>query len=83
MYSSAILGLDSGLRGLDSFTTRPLYPRGKSPRYTLNRRLSGLQSHYISLNFSANSNILVSLYNSRLNLINFETVGTVRFVFFN
>jgi len=27
-----------------SFTPRPLYPRGKRPRYPLDRRLDGLQS---------------------------------------
>jgi hypothetical protein len=27
-----------------SFTPRPLYPRGKSPRYPLDRRLGGPQS---------------------------------------
>jgi hypothetical protein len=27
-----------------SFTTRPLYPQGKSPSYRLDRRLGGLQS---------------------------------------
>jgi hypothetical protein len=27
-----------------SFTPRPLYPRGKSPRYLLDRRLGGPQS---------------------------------------
>jgi len=33
-------GLDRGV----SFTPRPLYPRGKSPCYTLDRRLGGRQS---------------------------------------
>jgi hypothetical protein len=31
-------------RWVVSFTPRPLYPRGKSPRYPLDRRLGGLQS---------------------------------------
>jgi hypothetical protein len=43
-YSSAIL--DLGIRGrwVVSFTPLPLYPRGKIPRYPLDRRLSGPQS---------------------------------------
>jgi hypothetical protein len=31
-------------RWVVSFTLRPLYPRGKSPRYALDRRLGGLQN---------------------------------------
>jgi hypothetical protein len=39
-----ILNLGTRWRCVVRFTTRPLYPRGKSPRYTLDRSLGGLQS---------------------------------------
>jgi hypothetical protein len=35
------LDLGTSWRWVVSFTPRPLYPRGKSPRYPLNTRLSG------------------------------------------
>jgi hypothetical protein len=38
------LDLGTSWRLVVSFTPRPLYPRGKSPRYTLDRRLGGPQS---------------------------------------
>jgi hypothetical protein len=38
------LDLDTSWRWVVSFTLRPLYSRGKSPRYALNRRLGWLQS---------------------------------------
>jgi hypothetical protein len=38
------LDLGTSWRWLVTFTPRPLYPRGKSHRYTLDRRLAGLQS---------------------------------------
>jgi hypothetical protein len=38
------LDLDTSWRSVVSFTPRPLYPRGKSPRYPLDRRLGGPQS---------------------------------------
>jgi hypothetical protein len=40
----SILDLGTRWRWVISFTPRPLYPQGKSPRYTLDRRLGGLQS---------------------------------------
>jgi hypothetical protein len=46
-YSSThptILNLSTRWRGVVSFTSLPLYPRGKSPWYTLYRRLGGPQS---------------------------------------
>jgi hypothetical protein len=43
MYSSFILDLDSIYRRVDSFTTRPPCPRGKSPQYPLDRRLGRTQ----------------------------------------
>jgi hypothetical protein len=36
--------LISALDGVVSFTPRPIYPQGKSPRCPLNRRLGGPQS---------------------------------------
>jgi hypothetical protein len=39
-----ILDLGTRLRWVVSFTTRPLYPQGKSPWYLLDRRLGGPQS---------------------------------------
>jgi hypothetical protein len=44
-YSSTILDLGTGWRRVVSFTPRPLYPEGKSPRYTLCSRLAGLPRH--------------------------------------
>jgi hypothetical protein len=38
------LNLGTSRRKVVSFTPRPLYPWGKSPRYPLDRRLGGLQS---------------------------------------
>jgi hypothetical protein len=38
------LGLGTNWRWVVSFTPRPLYPRGKILRYSLDRRLGGLQS---------------------------------------
>jgi hypothetical protein len=38
------LDLGTSWRRMVSFTPRPLYPRGKSPRYPLDRRLGGPQS---------------------------------------
>jgi hypothetical protein len=35
------LDLGTSWRWVDSFTSRPLYPRGESPRYALDRRLGG------------------------------------------
>jgi hypothetical protein len=40
-YSSNILDLGTRLRWVVSFTPRPHYPRGKSLRYPLDRRLGG------------------------------------------
>jgi hypothetical protein len=42
-YSSIILGLCSRWRSVASFISRPLHPRGKNPRYLLDRRLGGPQ----------------------------------------
>jgi hypothetical protein len=39
-----IFDLGARRRLVVSFTLRPLYPQGKSPRYPLDRRLGGLQS---------------------------------------
>jgi hypothetical protein len=44
MCSSTILDLDTRWRWVVSFTPRLLYPRGKSPRYPLDRRLGGPQN---------------------------------------
>jgi hypothetical protein len=41
-----ILDLGTRWRWVVSFTPRPLYPRGKSPWYPLDRRLGGPQSRY-------------------------------------
>jgi hypothetical protein len=38
------LDLGTSWRWVVSFTPRPLYPRGKRPRYPFDRRLGGLQS---------------------------------------
>jgi hypothetical protein len=46
MYSATILVLGTRWRWVVSFTPRPLYSRGKSPRYPLDRRLDGPQSRY-------------------------------------
>jgi hypothetical protein len=43
-YSSTIRDLNTRWRWLVSFTPWPLYPRGKSSRYRLDRRLGGPQS---------------------------------------
>jgi hypothetical protein len=43
-YSSSFLDLGTRWRRVVSFTPLPLYPRKKSPRYPLDRRLGGLQS---------------------------------------
>jgi hypothetical protein len=43
-YSATILVLVTRLRWAVSFTPRPLYPRRKSPRYPLDRRLGGHQN---------------------------------------
>jgi hypothetical protein len=40
----AFLDLGTRLRWVVSFTTRPLNPQGKSPRYPLDRRLGGSRS---------------------------------------
>jgi hypothetical protein len=42
--ASRILDLGTRWRWVVSFTTRLLYPQGKSPRYPLSRRLGGPQS---------------------------------------
>jgi hypothetical protein len=44
MYRSTFLDLGTSWRWVVNFTPRPLYPRGKSPRYPLDRRLGGPQS---------------------------------------
>jgi hypothetical protein len=45
MYrSTSFLDLGTGWRWVDSFTSLPLYPRGKSPRYPLVSRLGGPQN---------------------------------------
>jgi hypothetical protein len=43
-YSSTILDLGTRWKWVVSFTTRSLYPRGKSPLYRLNMRLGGPRS---------------------------------------
>jgi hypothetical protein len=43
MYRSRFLDLGSSWRRVVSFTPRPVYSRGKSLKYSLNRRLSGLR----------------------------------------
>jgi hypothetical protein len=40
-----ILKLGTGWRGVISFTSRPLYPRGKSPPYLSDNRMGEPQSH--------------------------------------
>jgi hypothetical protein len=40
-YSSTILDLSTRWRWVVSFTPLPLYPRGNSPRYPLDRRVGG------------------------------------------
>jgi hypothetical protein len=42
--ASCIINLGTGWRLVVSFTPRPFYPRGKSPRYPLDRRLGGPQN---------------------------------------
>jgi hypothetical protein len=42
--ASRILDLGTRWRWVVSFTSRPLYPQGKSPRYPLDRKLGGPQS---------------------------------------
>jgi hypothetical protein len=44
IYSSTILDLGTRWRRMVSFTSRPLYSRGNSPRYPLDRRLGGPQN---------------------------------------
>jgi len=39
-----ILNLGTRRRWLVRFTSRPLYPRGKSPRHSMKRRMGGSQS---------------------------------------
>jgi hypothetical protein len=41
-YSSTIIDLDTRWRCVITFTPRPIYPWGRSPRYPLYRRLGGL-----------------------------------------
>jgi hypothetical protein len=43
-YSSTIFGRSARWRWVVSFSPRPLYCQGKSPRYPLDRRLGGPQS---------------------------------------
>jgi hypothetical protein len=43
-YSTTILDLGTRWRWVVSFTPRPLYSRGKSPRYSFNRKLGGPRS---------------------------------------
>jgi hypothetical protein len=43
-HSTRFLDLGTSWKWMVSFTPRPLYPRGKSPRYPLDRRLGGPQS---------------------------------------
>jgi len=43
-YSSTHSYLGTRWRWVVSFTPRPLYPQGKSPRYALDRRLGGPQN---------------------------------------
>jgi hypothetical protein len=45
-YSSTILDLGTRWRRVVSFTPMPLYHRGKSPRYPLDRRLGAPQSQF-------------------------------------
>jgi len=45
--AARIRGLGTRWRWVVSFTPRPLYPQGKTPCYTLNRRLGGPQSRSI------------------------------------
>jgi hypothetical protein len=44
MYSSTILDAGIRWRWVVSYTARPLYLRGKTPRYALDRRLGAPQS---------------------------------------
>jgi hypothetical protein len=44
VYLHSFFDLGSRWRWMVSFTTRPLYPQGKSPWYPLYRKLGGLQS---------------------------------------
>jgi hypothetical protein len=44
VYVPHFLDLGTSWRWVVSFTPQPLYPRGKSPRYPLDRRLGGPQS---------------------------------------
>jgi hypothetical protein len=45
-YSSTFLDFGTRWKWVVSFMPRPLYPRGRSPRYQLDRRLGGLQSRF-------------------------------------
>jgi hypothetical protein len=44
VYLHAFFDLGTRWRWVVSFTSRPHYPQGKSPRYPLDRRLGGAQS---------------------------------------
>jgi hypothetical protein len=44
MYRSTFLDLGTSCRWVVCFMPQPLYPRGKSPRYPLDRRLGGPQN---------------------------------------
>jgi hypothetical protein len=43
-YSDTFLSLSTGWRCVVSFTNLPLYSRGNSPRYPVDRRLGGAQN---------------------------------------
>jgi hypothetical protein len=46
VWLHAFFDLGTRWRWVVSFTPRPLYPQGKSPRYPLDRKLGGPQSRY-------------------------------------
>jgi hypothetical protein len=54
MYNS-FFDLSTRWRWVVNFTSRPLYPQGKSPWYPLNRRLGGPQSRSGSVDEEKNS----------------------------
>jgi hypothetical protein len=56
-----ILDLGTRWRWVVSFTPRPLYSRGKSPCYPLDRRLGGLQSRFAFGGEEKNSQPLLGL----------------------